>query len=163
MKTLILVRHAKSDWGYDFLNDIDRPLNERGYRDAYHLSKWYKETYPTPQLIISSPATRAISTAFIFARALHYNEQNIIIKHGIYEATTNDFLNNICSLPNEIDIAMFFGHNPTITNLCNSLNKNFYIDNIPTCGIIKMEFNTNEWKILSQLKAHKVEHKFANK
>lgn len=161
MKTLILIRHAKSDWGYDFLQDIDRPLNERGYRDAYQLSKWYKNNFPYPQLIISSPAIRAISTALIFSRALSYNEENIVIKKDIYYTSVNAFIANIHTLPNNIDIAMFFGHNPVITDLCNTITKDFFIDNIPTCGIVKLEFNLNDWKLVGEAKADKVEHKFA--
>lgn len=160
MKTLVLIRHAKSDWGYEFLKDIDRPLNERGYRDAYHLSKWYAQHFPAPSLIISSPAIRAISTALIFARTLAYNETNILIQHGIYDATTDDFLHNIHQLPQNVDIAMFFGHNPTITHLSNLLNDSMFFDNIPTCGIVKLNFDTHDWKKLGQLKAIQVEHKF---
>lgn len=161
MKTLILIRHAKSDWGYEFLQDIDRPLNERGYRDAYQLSKWYKEHYPYPQVIISSPATRAISTALIFARALSYNEENIIIKKNIYYTSVDAFLSTIHTLSDSVDIAMFFGHNPVITDLCNSIANDFFIDNIPTCGIMKLDFNINTWKLVGEAKSEKVEYKFA--
>lgn len=161
MKTLILIRHAKSDWGYEFLKDIDRPLNERGYRDAYQLSKWYVSNFPKPQLILSSPAIRAISTALIFARALEYNEQDIQIKHGIYDAHTDDFLSIIHQLPDRIDIAMFFGHNPTITNLSNILCPKFFIDNIPTCGIIKLNFDTSQWKTIGEIPSFQIEHKFS--
>lgn len=160
MKTLILVRHAKSDWGYEFLNDIDRPLNERGYRDAYSQSKWYKDNWIMPEIIISSPAIRAISTALIFARTLKYDEQKIIIRHGIYDATTDNFLDNIHQLSEDINVAMFFGHNPTITNLFNLLSENIFIDNIPTCGIMKLEFDVNNWKLIGEQKARKTEYKF---
>ncbi|MCX7728886.1 MAG: histidine phosphatase family protein [Bacteroidia bacterium] len=160
MKTLILIRHAKSDWGYDFLKDIDRPLNERGFRDAYMQSKWYKDNYPLPQSIYTSPAIRAISTALIFARTLQYDEQKIVIRHGIYEATTDNFLSNIQSLSDHIETAMFFGHNPTITNLFNLLSNDVFIDNIPTCGIMKLEFNIPSWKEVGQAKAGKTEYKF---
>lgn len=161
MKTLILIRHAKSDWGYEFLKDIDRPLNERGYRDAYQLSKWYVQHFLKPQLILSSPAIRAISTALIFARTLEYNEENIQIKHGIYDATTDDFLNLIHQLPDSIDTAMFFGHNPTITNLSNALCPDFFIDNIPTCSIIKLNFDTSQWMMIGKVQAYQIEHKFS--
>ncbi|GIV27749.1 MAG: phosphohistidine phosphatase SixA [Bacteroidia bacterium] len=160
MKHLILVRHGKSDWGYEFLNDIDRPLNERGYRDAYYQSKWAKENLPTPQVFVSSPAIRAISTALIFARTLNYDEQNILIRHGIYDATTDDFLNNIHQLSENIQTAIFFGHNPTITNLFNLLSNDVFIDNIPTCGIVHLSFEVSEWKRIGEVKATKSETKF---
>ncbi len=160
MKTIILIRHGKSDWGYEFLNDIDRPLNERGYRETYQQSKWAKDNLPAPQLIISSPAIRAISTALIFARTLHYNEQNILIRHGIYDATTDDFLNNIHLLPTSIQTVLFFGHNPTITNLSNLLNSQSFIDNIPTSGIVRLDFNTNDWTKIGELKSSQFAYKF---
>lgn len=160
MKTLVLVRHAKSDWGYEFLKDIDRPLNERGYRDAYAQSQWYKNNYSFPDIIISSPAIRAVSTALIFSRMLEYNEQNIHIMHGIYEAVTDDFLDNIHKLSNEINIAMFVGHNPVLTHLFNLLSHDIYIDNIPTCGIVKLEFNIEHWKEVGNQKSISCEYKF---
>ncbi len=160
MKILVLVRHAKSDWGYEFLNDIDRPLNERGYRDAYQLSKWYAEHYTSPDRMITSPAIRAISTALIFSRTLKYNEQDILIRHGIYNSTTDDFLSVTHSVSNDIKSVMIFGHNPIITSISNLLNKNFYVDNIPTCGIIILEFNTDRWEKIGQIKANKIEHQF---
>jgi phosphohistidine phosphatase len=160
MKTLILVRHAKSDWGYEFLKDIDRPLNERGYRDAYQQSNWFADSFDAPQIIVSSPAIRAISTALIFARTLNYDEQKILIKHGIYDATTDDFLSNIHSLSNDIDSAMFFGHNPTITNLANLISKDKFFDNIPTCGIIILKFEIDKWNLVGENTAISTEYKF---
>jgi len=160
MKTLLLIRHAKSDWKYEFLNDIDRPLNERGFRDAYTQSKWLASQPYQFQLMISSPAIRAISTALIFARNLNYNEQDIQIKHGIYDATTDDFLNNIHSLPDTIDTALFFGHNPTITNLFNLLSRDISIDNIPTCGITILKFDVDQWKKIGEVHSSKTEYKF---
>lgn len=160
MKTLILVRHAKSDWGYEFLKDIDRPLNERGYRDAYTQSKWYAEKYNVPDILVSSPAVRAISTALIFARQLKYDEQKILIRHGIYESNVENFLSMIRNLPDDFQSAMVFGHNPTITNVANEIANDFYVDNIPTCGIIVLSFNTDDWKKVGEIKADKVEYKF---
>ena len=160
MKTLIFIRHAKSDWGYEFLNDIDRPLNEKGYRDTYHLSKWYKDNFPNPHIIYSSPATRAISTALIFSRALSYPETTINIVNGIYEGSIDTWLQNITNIDNKHSIAMFFGHNPTITNIANHLSGHLFFDSIPTTGIVKMDFDTTDWKKLIDIKSTKTEHKF---
>lgn len=79
MKELILVRHAKSDWGSEVLKDIDRPLNERGYRDAYFMSNWFVKEKAKPQVIVSSSATRALSTAMIFARIMDADVKKIRI------------------------------------------------------------------------------------
>jgi len=92
MKELIFVRHAKSDWGTEFLQDIDRHLNERGYRDAYFLSEWYEKNKNKPDLILSSTATRALSTAFIFARALEQTTDKIKLEEKIYEASLENLL-----------------------------------------------------------------------
>ena len=95
MKTLYLVRHAKSDWGNENLKDIDRPLNQRGYNDAYLLSKQFAKEQTHPELIITSSATRAYSTCAIFARALNYKESTILLVPQIYEAPVDSILLSI--------------------------------------------------------------------
>ena len=95
MKELVLVRHAKSDWGNESLKDIDRHLNERGYEDAYLLSNWYEKNKTMPDLILSSTATRALNTALIFARALNFNMGNFVLEKDIYESKAATLLSVI--------------------------------------------------------------------
>lgn len=149
MKQLIVVRHAKSDWGNEGLKDIDRPLNERGYTDAYALSEWFFENHDVPKLFISSDATRALSTAFIFARNLNYETTQVKIIPQIYESNVATLKSVIASIDDSCGSVFLFGHNPGITTLVNELNNELFFDNIPTCGIVSIEFNTNSWKDVS--------------
>lgn len=156
MKTLVLVRHAKSDWGNEALKDIDRHLNERGYEDAYFMSDWYKKNMQMPDLMVSSPATRSLSTAFIFARKFGKPESEIKIKESVYESTTENCIKLISQFDNNNSCAMLFGHNPGITNLANELNKELMFDNIATCGIVCIEFDINNWKDILKVKEGKL-------
>lgn len=160
MKTLVLVRHAKSDWGGEGLKDIDRPLNERGYDDAYRLSEWFFKNHHVPQKFISSDATRAFSTAAIFARNLAYPANDILIDPQIYESTSEILKKVIANIDNSFDYVALFGHNPGITNLVNDLTQELFFDNIPTCGIVCLEFDVKDWKDIATKKAKKVFNQF---
>lgn len=146
MKELTLIRHAKSDWANENVKDIDRPLNDRGYGDAYILAKWYKEEVGLPEQMLSSPATRAINTAFIFARAFGFTEKEVVINETLYESEVKDYLKAISQTDGKISRLIVFGHNPTLTTLANELNKDLLFDNIPTCGIVKIGFEFDDWK-----------------
>ena len=156
MKELILIRHAKSDWTNESIKDIDRPLNERGYYDAYSLSEWFKEEMPLPDLIVSSPATRALNTAFIFCRTLSIREDSVRIIKSLYESTSKDYLKVISSIENEYNRIIIFGHNPAITNLTNELNNDLIFENIPTCGIVKIGFDNKSWTEVAKSKGGKL-------
>lgn len=146
MKELTIIRHAKSDWGNEGLRDIDRHLNERGYRDAYFMSDWIKQNHAAPQYMVSSTATRALSTALIFCRTLDLGVSRLLLEPGIYEAGETQLHRIIGSINPDAHSVFMFGHNPGLTNLCNLLIKDFFIDNLPTCGIVSINFKTNNWK-----------------
>ncbi|HRD40008.1 MAG TPA: histidine phosphatase family protein [Bacteroidia bacterium] len=152
MKELILIRHAKSDWANEAIKDIDRHLNDRGYADAYQLSQWYKSEFTLPDLLLSSPATRAINTAFIFARTFGIPEAQVMVSGDLYESTMQDYLEVISKLDKKYNRVMLFGHNPAITNLTNELNKDLLFENVPTCGIIKIGFPYENWKEVADKK-----------
>lgn len=156
MKELVLIRHAKSDWTNESIKDIDRPLNERGYSDAYYLADWYKTEFGLPELIVSSPATRAINTAFIFCRILGIKESAVKIADELYESTLEEYLHTIAQLDNKLNKVMIFGHNPVITNLTNDLNKDLLFENIPTCGIVKIGFTAANWNDIAEMKDGKL-------
>lgn len=160
MKTLTLIRHAKSDWGHDGLADIDRPLNQRGYTDAYLMSKWLAQQHTSNWHIISSPAVRAISTAFIFSRALGVKADEVIIEPRIYEASESELEYVLSEVKNDVNHVLLFGHNPGITNVCNMLTDELYFDNVPTCGIIQLLFDVKNWGELSVTKGKVQLHKF---
>ncbi len=145
MKTLYLVRHAKSSWNHPELTDIKRPLNKRGKRDAPFMGNLLAEKKIKADLIISSPAIRAYSTAKSLASAIGYPLENIICNKNIYEADSYDLLQIVHGLDNKIDFVMLFGHNPGLTELYNKLI-NKYIGNLPTCAIAAMEFDIKYWE-----------------
>jgi phosphohistidine phosphatase len=142
MKKLFLIRHAKSDWENLDLKDIERPLNTRGYANANDMSN---QRGIKPDLIISSPAVRAYSTALLFARNLNYNANTIILKQELYEATVNDYVSVFSEIDNKYDAVMLFGHNPTISNLVGQLTQSSNIL-MPTCCIAGINFDAKNWK-----------------
>ncbi len=159
MKKLTLVRHAKSDWGTDFLKDIDRPLNERGYRDAYFMSEWYKKNKSLPQLMLSSSATRALSTALIFWRAID-ETLPLIINDSLYESSVTNVKAVISGIDNKYSHVMLFGHNPFITDLANELCSELFFENIPTCGVVEFELNSTYWNDFEKNKIKQLFHQF---
>jgi phosphohistidine phosphatase len=152
MKELILVRHAKSDWGTESVKDVDRHLNERGYSDAYFMSRWFIKNHPAPEKIVSSTATRALSTALIFSRTMEYAMTNFSLSPSVYESSVKNLIMLIRAQKADVNSLMLFGHNPTITDVCNQLINDFFIDNVPTCGMVGMKFSINEWNEISDKK-----------
>lgn len=146
MKELVLVRHAKSDWANENIHDIDRPLSQRGFEDAYILSKWFKEEMGLPDQLLSSPASRAIGTAYIFARAFEIKEKDVLVDETLYESFVKSYLKSISQTNNKVNRLMVFGHNPMLTELANEINNDLQFDNVPTCGIIKIGFKFDDWK-----------------
>ncbi len=144
MKTVYLIRHAKSSWENHDLKDIDRPLNKRGKRDAPFMAKLLQEKGVKPDAIISSPANRAYTTACEFAKAFDIPEEDILQEEAIYEAYASEVLAIIQNQPKHRRTILIFGHNPTFTNLANLFTDD-YIDNVPTCGVVKIEAITNNW------------------
>ena len=146
MKTLILVRHAKSDWGDEGLKDIDRPLAPRGYSAAYAMSEWLLKKGNVPQTFISSDATRALNTAAIFARQMEFPTNEIIILPQVYESTAKTLKDVISQIDTRFESAILFCHNPGITNLANELTDDLFFDELPTCSVVSLEFDVKNWK-----------------
>jgi len=144
MKVVYFIRHAKSSWEDMSLRDIDRPLNPRGKRDAPFMAKLLKGKGVLPNAIISSPANRAHTTASVFAAELDIKKEDIRIKEAIYEAYTDDVLEVLRSLENDLNTVLIFGHNPTFTSLSNMFTTE-YIANVPTCGITRVECTSDDW------------------
>jgi phosphohistidine phosphatase len=145
MKTLYLVRHAKSDWGNEALDDIDRPLNARGYNDAHAMGKRMKAKHDPPDLIFTSDAIRALSTAIILARELGLKDGKLQVCRDLYEASTDSLLNFIRHVDDRYEKIYLVCHNPGITNLVNRVC-NASIDNIPTAGIACIDIETVSWR-----------------
>lgn len=147
-KQLLIVRHAKSDWDDLSLPDFDRPLNPRGEKNAPEMARRLVKKDIHPQQMISSPALRAISTASYFADELDLKRSDIIKESGIYEALPHDLLEIINKLDNHSDLTAMFGHNPGLTYLVRDLC-NTALYNIPTCGMVLIEFPVDDWKMIS--------------
>jgi len=144
MKTIILVRHAKSSWDNPDWSDFERPLNKRGNRDAPFIADVMKSKEILPDYIISSPAIRAKSTAIIFAKVLNYEQENIKFDLGIYEKGVNYIKKIISALDDHVSTAIIFGHNPDMTSLASYFTGE-YFDNVPTCGVVCIDFEIDTW------------------
>jgi len=143
-KRLFIVRHAKSSWNQPELTDFQRPLNERGKRDVPNMSLRFLEKGYKIDRILSSPAERAITTAYGFAARLNINSEEIIQNESLYHASAFALRRAIAKTPNEIDSLMLFGHNPGLTYLINDIS-DFNLDNLPTCAVCGIEFNIEQW------------------
>jgi phosphohistidine phosphatase len=147
MKKLTLVRHAKSSWKFD-LPDNQRPLNTRGMNDAIKVSNILKTTNFKPDLLFSSNAIRAQTTAEIFIKNLNISMNICHFKHELYDFSGEYLTFHIKNCPNHINHLMVFGHNDAITNFVNTFG-NKTIDNVPTCGLVTITFDTHLWNEIS--------------
>ena len=144
MKSLLLIRHAKSTWDNPLLKDFDRPLNERGHRDAPMMAKRLKKKEIKIDAFVSSPAKRALTTAIYFADAYGVKEKDIIKNPELYHASVETFLKVIHSLDDQYDTIALFSHNPGITELVNRLT-HVRIDDMPTCAIFGVKAAIDNW------------------
>lgn len=145
MKRLILIRHAKSSWDYPELNDFDRPLNERGKKDAPRMAKRLKEKEYAVDSMISSPAKRAFSTCKRMADVLEFKREKISTDQALYHADEDELLKKVRSLPDNYSVVLLFGHNPGLTDFVNQL-LNKHILNVPTCGVVSCLLPVTSWK-----------------
>ncbi|PKQ44598.1 SixA phosphatase family protein [Confluentibacter flavum] len=146
MKKLIIVRHAKSSWKHDVI-DHERPLESRGFTDAKIVSDELKKVVLSVDFVISSDANRAKTTAELFISNLNIDRNLLKFNHDLYDFSGNKLLNTIKSTNNESECLMVFGHNYAITFLVNKLGDR-YIDNVPTCGVVIIEFDIHDWSSL---------------
>jgi phosphohistidine phosphatase len=151
MKTLYIIRHAKSSWDDPALDDFDRPLNERGKTDAPRMGKRLKEKDVHPGAVISSPAKRAFSTAKRICEAVGFPKNNIVSEPKLYHASSTQIISVITTLPDKYDNVFIFGHNPGFTDFVNEVG-NVEIDNIPTCGVIVLSFPMSTWDEIDEVK-----------
>lgn len=144
MRTLFLVRHAKSSWESPGIRDFDRPLNLRGLNDAPRMAQMLVKMGVKPDYMISSPAKRAISTAIFFAEVFEMSSDKIHREPTIYEAVPADIHRVISQLPDAAKTVFVFGHNPTFTEIANVFTEDF-IENLPTCGVVKITSSAASW------------------
>jgi phosphohistidine phosphatase len=144
VKTLLLIRHAKSSWDNDTLSDFERPLNDRGKRDAPAMAKRLTEKNIKIDKFVSSPAKRAKKTAIFFATEFGANENAILYKTELYAALKETFLEVIKNLDDSAAHVAIFSHNPGITEFANSLT-NTRADDMPTCSIFAVKSDAKKW------------------
>ncbi len=144
MKTIVLIRHAKSSWDHD-LRDLDRPLSVRGFTDANLLSKAFTEYNYAPDAVYSSPANRASTTCAIFMENLNLPKSLLVVEEQLYDFGGNQVHNFIKSLDNDLKKIMIFGHNHALTSLANSFG-DIPIDNLSTSGLVMIDFKVDHWK-----------------
>ncbi len=148
MKSITLFRHGKSSWNYD-VSDQERPLKKRGIFDAEIISKQLKMNNFNPDLIVSSPANRALSTCKIFMKTFELNDDALKIKNELYDFNGSHVIDFIKHLDNKYDNIILFGHNYAFTNIANTYGDKL-IDNIPTSGCVILQITINNWNKLKQ-------------
>ncbi|PIQ18044.1 MAG: phosphoglycerate mutase [Flavobacteriaceae bacterium CG18_big_fil_WC_8_21_14_2_50_34_36] len=148
MKTLYLTRHAKSSWEEEVI-DHQRPLSKKGEKDIIKVSEYVASNFKKPDLIISSDANRALTTALQFKKAFNVQENRFIKNHDMYDFSGANVLQIIQNCSNDVDILMLFGHNHAFTVIANKLGDK-YIDNLPTCGFVKIDFDIKSWHSLTK-------------
>lgn len=144
MKTLYIVRHAKSSWKYPELPDDERPLLEKGKKRTRKIIDFLIEKDVKVDLIISSHATRALETAKIIGHAIGYPEDNIMISRQVYHSSADRLYDQFYDLNDKINSLMIVGHNPTLTNFANHFLDE-KIDWLPTSAVVSVSFDTPHW------------------
>jgi len=142
MKTLLLLRHAKSSWKQKDLADHDRPLNKRGNRDAPRMGALIRDRNLVPDLILSSTAIRARDSALAVAETCGHSGQ-VRLLHDLYLAETGEFLEILASVPGEFGRVMVVGHNPGIEELVRSLTGES--ETMPTAALAWIELDLERW------------------
>ena len=146
MKTLTIVRHAKSSWKDSSLKDRDRPLNKRGRRDAPEMGHRIAAAGIRPSLIISSPAKRAWTTARIIAAEIGYPIEFLQREDDLYLASVSRVLDVLVAQDEKFNNIMLFGHNPGLTDFVNYLVPGT-TNNLPTCGVVSVSFDQGDWSL----------------
>ncbi len=160
MKRLFIIRHAKSSWKDVTLDDFDRPLNKRGKKDAPFMAKLLKDKKINPDLILSSPAERAKTTANIIAKELDLVDR-LIFRDTIYESSLSTLINYIKKADDKNKTIFIVGHNPSL----NALAYEFidFDENIPTCGIVEIRFDIENWKDINENNANLISFEYPKK
>jgi phosphohistidine phosphatase len=162
MKTLTLVRHAKSSWRDTSLSDRQRPLNKRGERDAPKMGKRNAEHGIRPSLIISSPATRAWSTAKVVAAKISYPVEFLQREDGLYLASLDEILDVIVAQDNGFNHLMVVGHNPGMTDVANFLSPGL-THNLPTAGVVSVQIEQDDWNLYERPKTELLVYDYPKK
>lgn len=149
MKSLLLIRHAKSSWENFSVADFDRPLNDRGKRDAPKMAARLMEKGIVPDRVLVSPAKRTRKTAAYFMEAWKLPEEKMQMPEELYLASPAIFRKLIQALPDEVGTLAVISHNNGLTDFANELT-NVRVDNIPTCGIFAVKIAIESWRAFDE-------------
>ena len=149
MKTVYIVRHAKSSWEYEGIADIDRPLKKRGINDSYLVSEHLNTHIEKPDVFITSSATRALSTAVIFSNNFGYPLSNLMIKKSLYSFSDGYLVKTIKALDDGFNTAIIFSHDHGINDFVNKYGSKEII-HVATCGVIGIQFEDSHWKSIKK-------------
>ncbi len=152
MKTLLIIRHAKSSWELNTINDFERTLNERGKKEGPIMAQRLLDKEIFIDAFVSSPAKRAKKTAELFCKAYNKNKEDIILISPLYHATPEIFFEVVERLDEEFNTVAIFSHNPGITEFVNELAEDVMIDNMPTCSVFAVKINVAKWKDFTKAK-----------
>ena len=153
MKTVYIVRHAKSSWKYPNVKDEDRPLKERGIKDAYLMAENLSKKIAKPDVFITSSANRALHTAVIFSNTFKYPLANLQINKSLYSFSDGYLIKTIKALDDSFDSAIIFSHDHGISTFVNKFG-NKKIKHVSTTGVIGIEFDIQHWKNLNPDKSN---------
>lgn len=156
MKTLFVVRHAKSSWEDFSLSDHDRPLLPIGVKKTNLIVRFLQSKNEIPQLMLSSSAVRAFETARLIAAGVGYPQDEIKIEPLLYHASSETIFDELSAVSNDIVSVMIFGHNPTFTYFVNRFLDPGIV-NLPTSGMVAIEFETNKWEDIIKAK-HRIKY-----
>lgn len=154
MKTLYLMRHAKSGHDARPVPDRERPLDERGRHDAPRMGQRLAQRRMKPDLLVSSPALRALTTAQLIADEIGYQRKDIVVDERLYASSQDALLAVIRALDDKLDRVMLVGHNPEFTDLAHRLS-NKIID-MPTCAVAEFRFDATAWAEVGEAAPAKV-------
>jgi phosphohistidine phosphatase len=149
MKTVYVVRHAKSTWEYPDLEDFERPLNNRGRKSARLMGAVLKKLGAVPDLMLSSPANRAAMTARMIADKINYPLDRILYNEAVYLSHDSVLLDVIKNMDDRVNQAMLIGHNPGLTALADYIGDQRII-NIPTCGVCCIDLEITSWQAIGE-------------
>jgi phosphohistidine phosphatase len=149
MLQLLLIRHAKSSWKDSGLDDFDRPLNKRGLHDAPRMGRLLGDLDIGVDLMISSPANRALATARLLAAGFDYPQERIAEVPQLYAASIDELLHCVQSLDPAARRVALVAHNPGLTDFYNFLCSE-YIDNLPTCSVAVIGFDLDDWRAVDR-------------
>jgi phosphohistidine phosphatase len=144
-RKLYIIRHAKSSWDHEGLADIDRPLANRGIRNAGQMAERLLAKNLVPQLLLSSPANRALNTALIMTKSWGTGAENLQVHESLYDAYISEIEQVIAGVPSDIKSLAIFGHNPSSTAYANMFLKH-RLDNLPTAGVVVVTLESKNWE-----------------